>query len=336
MICAKQPIRVFGSIDAIVVVFFTIDFCLRLAVVGFMPPRLNTLIDNDWDDTEERSARKKNRRVNDDPKMTPSEAIAGMVFSFEGAIDIVSVVPFYVLLLTSGDHSSSTSFIRVCRIFRIFKVIKSYGGIITVFKRTFTSSTDALVVMALIVFVAQILFACILFAFESGTYTINADYPSGAWLREVAGTSDYSVSPFDSIPTGMYWAIITLTTVGYGDLAPVTSAGRGIAATAAVFGIICIALPVTVIGSNFSSELEAYQERQWKHRRARRKMKVHFVRHKLMELASLKIMFAGERAKVGDYCFNDDGEVQLTDQQKKDLQETFKLFDVDGSRKSEL
>jgi voltage-gated potassium channel Kch len=294
--------------------------------------RLNTLVDLDWDELEEKKARQKNRRVNADPKMTPLESMYYLVFSFEGAIDLVSIIPFYVLLAT-GNNGSSTSFVRVCRIFRIFKVIKSYGGIITVFKRTFVESTDALIVMATIILVTQILFACILFAFEAGTYTIDADHQEGAWLRKVAGTGEYSASPFDSIPTGMYWAIVTLTTVGYGDLTPVTVAGRIIASLAAVCGIFCIALPVTVIGSNFSKEFEAYQVRQKQYKIAKRKVKITIAREKLSQLQSLRVLQGDTVATDNDFTRDDDGEVQLTDQQKKDIQEAFNIFDVDGSCK---
>jgi voltage-gated potassium channel Kch len=332
MVCAPQPLKVFGTIDAMVVIFFTVDYILRLLLIAFMPPRLNTLIDSDWDELEERHARKANRRVNKDPKMTSLEAVIGMIFSVEGIIDIASIIPFYILL-SSGNRGASTSFVRVCRIFRIFKVIKAYGPIITVFKRTFTSSMDAMVVMAMIVLVAQILFACIIYAFEAGTYTVNSTYPHGAWLRKIAGTSDYSESILDSIPTAMYWAIFTLTTVGYGEIAPVTTAGRIVASIAAICGVFCIALPVTVIGANFSSELSAYQDRQWKNRRARRKLKVHMIRHKLLSLVSLQVMFAGSAVNHDDFAYDDDGEVQLTDQQERDMHEAFKFFDVDGSRK---
>jgi hypothetical protein len=289
------------------------------------------LIEEDWDELEEKHARQKNRRVNADPKMTSLEAIYHMIFSFEGAIDIVSIVPFYVLL--AGSTGSSTSFIRVCRIFRVFKIIKSYGGILRVFRRTFIESTDALVVMAMIILVTQILFACILFAFESGTYTVNADYPDGAWLRKISGTNDYVVSPYDSIPTGMYWAIVTLTTVGYGDLYPVTEPGRVVASFAAVCGIFCIALPVTVIGSNFSKEFEAFQVRTKQNKMAKRKLKITQAREKLRDLESLRVLDGKTPVTENDYTFNDDGEIQLTDQQKKDIQVAFNIFDIDGSRK---
>ena len=177
--------------------------------------RLSGLIDHDWDVIEEKNATKHNRPAKSDPEMPVWRVYLNFLCSFEAAIDIVSVVPFYVLLVTKSS-GASTSFIRVCRIFRIFKVVKSYGGIITVFKKTFTQSLDALVIMAVIILVCQILFACIIFAVESGDYTVNTDYPDGVYLRKLYGTNSVSPSPFDSIPTAMYWAIITLTTVGYG------------------------------------------------------------------------------------------------------------------------
>ena len=149
--------------------------------------------------------------------MTPYQVYYNLLVSFEGAIDIVSVVPFYILLATQAD-GASTSFVRVCRVFRIFKVVKSYQGILTVFKKTLTTSFDALVIMAVIILVCQILFACMVFAVEGGTYTVNSEYPTGVYLRKLYGTNELNPSPFDSIPTAMYWAIITLTTVGYGTI----------------------------------------------------------------------------------------------------------------------
>ncbi len=187
----------------------------QLVIFTFDYVRLTGLIDMDWDIQEEHLAIKQNRPTEFEPKMSKWGIYYNFICSFEGAIDLVSVIPFYVLLFTEVS-GASTSFVRVCRVFRIFKVIKSYGGIITVFKKTFAQSMDALVIMAMIILVSQILFACIIFTIESGTYTVNADYPDGAYLRTLYGTGISSPSPYDSIPTAMYWAIITLTTVGYG------------------------------------------------------------------------------------------------------------------------
>jgi hypothetical protein len=294
--------------------------------------RLNTLFDSDWDELEAKKARMKHRLIKADPKMHPLKAVYCMVFSLEGAIDLVSIIPFYVMEAT-GNNGSSTSFIRVCRIFRIFKVIKSYGGIITVFKRTFIGSQDALVVMAIIIVVALILFDCILFAFEAGTYSINDDYPGGAWLRKVAGTDTYSRSPFDSIPSAMYWATFTLTTVGYGDLYPVTDVGRTIASVGAICGIICIALPVTVIGNNFSKEFGAHHDRLNKYKLARRRHRLQVIQEKLMQLKGLHVLHDDGLLTANDYvCGGQDG-TRLAAHLLDEVREAFSVLKVNRSRK---
>jgi hypothetical protein len=263
--------------------------------------------------------------------MHPLKAVYYMVFSLEGAIDLVSIIPFYVMAAT-GNNGSSTSFIRVCRIFRIFKVIKSYGGIITVFKRTFIGSQDALVVMAIIIVVALVLFACMLFAFEAGTYSINDDYPGGAWLRKVAGTNTYSRSPFDSIPSAMYWATFTLTTVGYGDLYPVTDVGRTIASVGAVCGIICIALPVTVIGNNFSKEFGAHHDRLHKYKLARRRHRLHAIQVKLTQLRALNVLHVDGLVTADDYVFDGQDGTRLAVHLQNEAKKAFNVLRVNQSR----
>merc|ERR1712025_113225 len=65
---------------------------------------------------------------------------------------------------------------------------------------------------------------------------------------------------FDSLPAAFYWAVTTLTTVGYGDLEPVTSCGQFVACFAMVSGILVIAMPVTVLSNNFSELWKEGQE----------------------------------------------------------------------------
>merc|ERR1719231_181450 len=69
-------------------------------------------------------------------------------------------------------------------------------------------------------------------------------------------------SPFNSIPASFYWAAVTMTTVGYGDVYPTTTAGQFVASLTMMVGILILALPITVIGTYFAAEYEEYLRRQ--------------------------------------------------------------------------
>ena len=87
-------------------------------------------------------------------------------------------------------------------------------------------------------FLIVILFGCIIFILEQGTFTVNAEFPQGAYIRMHVNHYDYEVSPFVSIGTAFYWVIVTGATVGYGDLVPTTYAGRALASLTCFFGIL--------------------------------------------------------------------------------------------------
>ena len=81
-----------------------------------------------------------------------------------------------------------------------------------------------------IIFVVVIIISCIEFELEGGEFVVNEDYPNGAFLRTVDGFGTRELTPFDSVSTAIYWVIITLTTLGYGqfyanDLCGVRSLG---------------------------------------------------------------------------------------------------------------
>lgn len=81
----------------------------------------------------------------------------------------------------------------------------------------------------------------------------------GGYVRagDVDAFNDIRESPFSSIPASFWWCMVTLMTVGYGDQYPVTNPGRVVAAAAMVVSIFILALPITVIGTNFNHQVFA-------------------------------------------------------------------------------
>ena len=71
----------------------------------------------------------------------------------------------------------------------------------------------------------------------------------GYWLTKATG--DWERSPFQDIPSACYFALVTMTTVGYGDVAPKSAIGQAFASMFCVFGVVIIALPISVISANF-------------------------------------------------------------------------------------
>ena len=85
---------------------------------------------------------------------------------------------------------------------------------------------------------------------------------SSTLLYEIEkGVRDDGSEPFPSIPETFYWSIVTITTVGYGDIYPITGVGKFIASLTMVMGIIIIALPITIISKNFSSTWGEFENR---------------------------------------------------------------------------
>ena len=74
---------------------------------------------------------------------------------------------------------------------------------------TLRNSSQVLIVFLFFVMIIIILFGCVIYLCESGTYTVNNDYPEGAYLRVTSDGAGLEVTPFNSIPTSMYWVIIS-------------------------------------------------------------------------------------------------------------------------------
>ena len=139
--------------------------------------------------------------------------VVAYLLNIANVIDFISILPWYIELIVSGgslDVLSVLRLIRLTRITRIFKMSKNFQGLLVLFT-TLRKSAAALLMLFLFMGVFSILFATLIFTFESGTY----DPTRLQYVR-----SDGSASPFESIPGSIWWTIVTMTCAA----APVTAA----------------------------------------------------------------------------------------------------------------
>mmetsp|Transcript_25126 Transcript_25126/g.22845 ORF Transcript_25126/g.22845 Transcript_25126/m.22845 type:complete len:720 (-) Transcript_25126:493-2652(-) len=167
-------------------------------------------------------------------------------------IDLATIIPFYVSYITSSG--AKTSFLRVLRLVRVVKVFNFSklfrNGIYALFE-TIQRSLQPLLLVSFFIFLGIVFFGSLIFFFESGTYKVTNEYPKGAYFIEGNLGGDV-VSLFRSIPVCLYWAVVTSTTTGYGDIYPLTIGGKIVAVLTMYFGVVLVALPITVIGNNFN------------------------------------------------------------------------------------
>jgi len=136
-------------------------------------------------------------------------------------------------------------------------------------------SAPVLALMTFITFLLMIFFGSVIVYAEGGTYTVNDAFPHGAYLRTNPVTTLDEITPFSSVPIGIYWTILMLTTTGPGgDLVPYTDGGRIISCMVVLIGIVCIAIPLGVIAQNFSFQFKIH-ERERREKMLKRSQELH-------------------------------------------------------------
>lgn len=147
------------------------------------------------------------------------------VLSFYGIIDLLSIIPTFLGLFVTGTHSltviRSLRLLRVFRILKLGKYLNDAQQLVTALK----NSRSKITVFLGAIFTSVIILGTIMYLVE--------DEASG----------------FTSIPRSIYWAIVTLTTVGYGDIYPASDLGQFIAAIVMILGYAVIAVPTGIVTS---------------------------------------------------------------------------------------
>jgi len=150
------------------------------------------------------------------------------IFSFYGLIDLISTIPLYLSFFIVGTNALLT--IRALRLLRVFRILKvtRYIGEGNKLARALRDSRPKILVF---------LFAVMILSIIAGTLMYIVEGPEHG---------------FKSIPVSIYWCIVTLTTVGFGDIAPVTALGQFIATVIMVVGYGIIAVPTGIVSAEMA------------------------------------------------------------------------------------
>nr|XP_006122703.3 potassium voltage-gated channel subfamily D member 2 isoform X1 [Pelodiscus sinensis] len=177
------------------------------------------------------------------------------VRSVMSIIDVVAIMPYYIGLVMTDNEDVSGAFVtlRVFRVFRIFKFSRHSQGL-RILGYTLKSCASELGFLLFSLTMAIIIFATVMFYAEKGS----------------------SASKFTSIPAAFWYTIVTMTTLGYGDMVPKTIAGKIFGSICSLSGVLVIALPVPVIVSNFSRIY--HQNQRADKRRAQKKARLARIR----------------------------------------------------------
>ncbi len=149
-------------------------------------------------------------------------------FSFYGIIDFMAFMPLFLELISFGAHNFIT--IRAFRILRIFRLFKLYKYLYEadILKKVLKASLKRIIVFLLAVFTLIILIGTLIYAIEG---------PENGFI---------------DIPTSIYWTIVTITTVGFGDIAPQTFPGKFLASIVMLLGYGMIAVPTGIVTLEFN------------------------------------------------------------------------------------
>lgn len=163
----------------------------------------------------------------------------GYIKSFYGVIDLIAILPSYLALLyTNSSYLLVVRLLRVLRLFRILRLIR-YMGDANILVRSMILSRRKIFIFFSFVFILSMLFGALIFIVEG---------PENG---------------FTSIPRSVYWSVVTITTVGYGDIVPQTNLGQLLATFVMLTGYSIIAVPTGILTAEIAQEIQ--RQRTLKH-----------------------------------------------------------------------
>jgi voltage-gated potassium channel len=159
------------------------------------------------------------------------------IFSFYGVIDLLAILPMYLSIFFIG--TSIFSVVRALRLLRLFKILNNpqFTSQSIQLRKAIKASQGKIVVFIYFVLISTIIIGSIMYLVEG------------------------EQSGFTSIPASIYWTIVTLTTVGYGDISPVTPLGQFIASFVMILGYGIIAVPTGIVTAEITKSIHHFKDR---------------------------------------------------------------------------
>ena len=194
--------------------------------------------------------------------VSPPRALGRLICSFMTLVDVGAITPFYLNLviqepqcwtgvpaLLNGnawpplppecDNAlTAFAFLRTIRLLRVVRVLKlgNFSAGVKVFSIAIGKSTPQLVAILFFMVLTMVVSSSAMYYVEQAHMELHGDHPG-----------------FESIPKTFYWCVVTMTTVGYGDVVPLSPMGMTIACLTMLFAQLIFAMPITVIGSNYEA-----------------------------------------------------------------------------------
>lgn len=163
-----------------------------------------------------------------EPKLPPWQARLRYMRSYVAVIDLIAIVPFY-LGLFFPIHLEALRVLRLLRVYKLSRYSPAHSVLLSVIREEAGTLLAAFSILAVLLILVA----------------------TGAYFVEREAQPEH----FGSIPAAMWWALVTLTTVGYGDVTPITSAGRVFGGLATVLGIGMAALPAGILSSGLADHI---------------------------------------------------------------------------------
>ena len=160
------------------------------------------------------------------------------IFSFFGIVDLLAILPMYIVALPIFEGAQRLAVIRALRLLRAFRIFKLAHMLseATALQKAIWAARAKVAVFLSTVLIAVVIVGSAMHLIEGGRI----------------GSDGQPTEGFDSIPESMYWAIVTMTTVGYGDVSPSTVAGKMLAACMMILGYCMIIVPTGIVSAELA------------------------------------------------------------------------------------